>query len=67
MLYYVSTKPLENGDHEIHSVICKSLPGPDDRVYLGDFADCRAAIAEARKRFSGVNGCKFCSRKCHSR
>lgn len=66
MRYYVNKNAQVNGDHEVHERTCSFLPDEDNRIYLGDFAGCRAAVAEARNHYTQVNGCYFCSEPCHT-
>jgi hypothetical protein len=42
------------------------MPDEENRIYLGDFATCVAAVAKARTSYSQVNGCYYCSRACHT-
>lgn len=64
--YYVNKNAQLNGDHEVHTTGCSFLPNTDNRIYLGDFTSCRSAVQEAKKHYSQVNGCYYCSRECHS-
>lgn len=65
-LYYVNTNAQTNGDHEVHTGSCSWLPATENRIYLGTFDDCKPAVREAKKRFSQVNGCYYCSNDCHT-
>lgn len=64
--YYVNRNEQSNGDHEVHTGGCTFLPRIENRISLGFFAACRAAVTEARKYYRQVNGCYFCSRDCHT-
>lgn len=64
--YYVNKNAQASGDHEVHELTCSFLPEEGNRIYLGDFAGCRAAVAAARKHYAQVNGCYFCSEPCHT-
>ena len=64
--YYVNKNAQSNGDHEVHKFGCSWLPERENRIYLGDFEDCRAAVRKARERYSQVNGCYYCSNECHT-
>ena len=64
--YYVSKKAQDNGDREVHREGCGYLPGQEDRIYLGEFRDCRTAVWEAKKYYAQVNGCFYCLRECHT-
>lgn len=66
MHYYVNRNAQPNGDHEVHDSGCSFLPAPANRQYLGDFARCAPAVAEARRFFRQANGCYWCSRACHT-
>lgn len=64
--YYVSLIRQSNGDFEVHEESCTWLPKPENRQYLGSFYTCAEAVAEAKKYYSQVNGCFYCSRPCHT-
>ncbi|MCI5141489.1 MAG: hypothetical protein D3909_07145 [Candidatus Electrothrix sp. ATG1] len=64
--YYVNKQAQTNGDHEVHTSTCSWLPSEANRLYLGQFGSCHGAVAEARKYYSNVNGCYYCSRACHT-
>lgn len=64
MKYYVNTK---NYNHEVHNEFCSSLPNPENRELLGDYNNCRDAVAEARRTYLDADGCKICSPECHVR
>jgi hypothetical protein len=64
--YYVNQQAQANGDHEVHTSTCSWLPNESNRLYLGQFSSCHDAVAEARKHYSKVNGCYYCSRACHT-
>jgi hypothetical protein len=42
------------------------MPQQENRIYLGEFSGCRAAVAAARKHYSRADGCYFCSPECHT-
>lgn len=60
--YYVHSV----GDHEVHEEGCSYLPLPANREYLGTFASCHGAVAEAKRTYRSANGCYWCSRACHT-
>ena len=60
--YYVNKNAQANGDHEVHESGCSYLPAAENRIYLGDFSNCRDAVAEARRHYRQSNGCYHCSR-----
>jgi len=64
--YYVNKNAQANGDHEVHTASCSYLPAAENRIYLGAFSSCRSAIIEARKHYTQVNGCYYCSTPCHT-
>ena len=64
--YYVNKNAQANGDHEVHRSGCSYMPEPENRVYLGEFSTCQAAVREARKHYRQANGCYYCSNACHT-
>jgi hypothetical protein len=66
MKYYVNKKRQINGDHEVHEETCRFMPNTDNRKYLGDYSNCSAAVAEAKRTYITSNGCKTCSLICHT-
>lgn len=64
--YYVNDNAQANGDHEVHQSGCSWLPEPHNRTSLGVFETCPPAVREARKHYTQVNGCYYCSRSCHT-
>lgn len=64
--YYVNKNAQANGDHEVHKQGCSYMPMEHNRKYLGEFATCQGAVKEAKKHYSQVNGCYYCSRECHT-
>lgn len=64
--YYVNKEAQHNGDHEVHTSECSHLPSETNRLYLGSFSTCHEAVLEARKHYTQVNGCYYCSRPCHT-
>lgn len=64
--YYVNKNAQSNGDHEVHTTGCSWLPATENRIYLGDFSSCGPAVAAARRYYSQVNGCFYCSFACHT-
>lgn len=65
-LYYVNSNAQTNGDHEVHEKGCSFMPDVDNRLYLGDFSSCGPAVTAAKKSYTQVNGCFYCSRPCHT-
>lgn len=64
--YYVNKNGQANGDHEVHDEDCRYLPKVENRKYLGEYSDCFGAVKEAKKTYSSANGCKTCSKDCHT-
>ena len=64
--YYVNRNAQSNGDHEVHTSSCSRLPDPTNRVSLGTHYGCRSAVREAKRHYTQVNGCYYCSRLYHT-
>jgi hypothetical protein len=64
--YYVNKNAQDNGDHEVHKSGCSFMPDLSNRIYLGDYDNCRDAVREAKKHFSQSNGCYYCARECNT-
>jgi len=64
--YYVNKRAQSNGDHEVHRSKCEYMPSAENRMYLGEFASCHGAVAEAKKTYPQSNGCYYCCRECHT-
>ena len=64
--YYVNKNAQSNGDHEVHTPGCSFMPDPENRLYLGDFTNCKDAVKEAKKHYAQSNGCYYCSKECHT-
>ncbi len=62
--YYVNNNAQANGDHEVHRDGCTYMP--INKTYLGQFDNCSDAVKAARRHYSQVNGCYFCSNACHT-
>ena len=60
--YFVNRDADVSGDREVHATGCRGLPGMKNRIYLGTFASCRAAVQEARKYYSAVRACPSCAK-----
>ena len=65
-MYYVNKNAQTNGDHEVHKKGCSFIPKPENRTYLGDFITCKSAVTQAKKYYSQVDGCYYCSNNCHT-
>lgn len=64
--YYVNKNAQSNGDHEVHKAGCSWLPKVENRIYLGNFNNCKEAVRKAKEYYSKVNGCYYCSKECHT-
>lgn len=64
--YYVRKIAQTNGDHEVHEKGCYWLPLSENRIYLGEFRNCKGAVSAAKKYYTQSNGCKHCSEPCHT-
>jgi len=64
--YFVNKQPQSNGDHEVHKSGCSFLPDKENRIPLGNFFNCSDAVQEAKKHYTQVNGCYYCSSECHT-
>lgn len=64
--YYVNKNAQDNDDHEVHTASCSFLPDAENRIYLGDFYNCKDAVREAKKYYSRSDGCYYCSNECHT-
>ena len=67
MKYYVNKNAQPNGDHEVHTSSCYFLPSIENRIYLGEFTNCKDAVKKAKEYYSQVDGCYFCSNSCHKK
>lgn len=65
--YCVNKNAQDTGEHEVHTYNCNYLPKEENRIYLGSFSTCHGAIEEAKKYYSNVDGCYYCSKECHTR
>ena len=62
--YFVNRNAQPDGDHEVHREGCPHPPAPKNRLYLGDFSSCEAAVREAREHYAQADGCCHCAREC---
>ncbi len=65
--YYVNQNAQPTGEHEVHKEDCEHLPDIANRKYLGNFYNCKDAVKEAKKHYTNVDGCYYCSNECHTR
>jgi hypothetical protein len=66
MYYYMNKNSQSNGDYEVHTAECAHLPKPENQLYLGNFDNCRDALAKARKYEWEADGCAYCCKPCHT-
>jgi hypothetical protein len=64
--YYVSKRPLFNGEHEVHKLSCYRLPAENERVLLGYLKNGTEAVAKAKTMYKKVNACFNCCNEYHS-
>lgn len=64
--YCVNRQQQTNGDHEVHERGCQFWPSPANALSLGSFSICAGAVQAARQYYHQVNGCRTCSRPCHT-
>lgn len=65
--YLVNKNAQSNGDHEVHIDGCIHQPDSQNKHYLGTFFNCRDAVSHAKKLgYKRANGCKYCSKECHT-
>lgn len=65
--FYVNKNAQPTGEREVHTSTCPYLPAPENRIYLGAFSTCTAAMIEAKKYYNNVDGCRYCCGSCHTR
>ena len=65
--FYVDKQAQVNGDHEVHTMGCASMPRDENLVDLHDHDQCSTAIMAARRYYLQVNGCLSCAPDCHTR
>ena len=74
MATYILNKSKEDSksgqNYEVHNAdFCPYLPIPSNRLELGVFTDCIDAVALAKEKYpelsKDIDGCFYCSAKCH--
>lgn len=55
----------EDGEREVHKDGCPTPPQWVNREDLGYHTNCESAVAEARKKYTKVDGCRNCIPACH--
>lgn len=58
----------ESGDHEVHDLSSEKgcLPDPENRIGLGTYSSCQAAVTAAKQHYEDLNGCYYCANACHT-
>jgi hypothetical protein len=67
--YCVHTKAqAKSGDHEVHDLSSDKgcLPAAANRINLGTFSSCSAAVTAAKRYYDDVDGCFYCANDCHT-
>lgn len=65
--YLVNKQKTDGVVHEVHTVSCWNLPEPHNQKFLGEFADCKAAVRSAEVTHRPADGCEHCCAPCHTR
>ncbi len=65
--YYVNKNIQPTGEHEVHKEGCHRMPELQNRVYLGYFSNAIDAVREARRYYTNVDGCYYCSNEAHKK
>ena len=65
--YYVNKNIQPTGEHEVHKEGCHRMPELQNRVYLGYFSNAIDAVREARRYYTKVDGCYYCSNDAHKK
>ncbi len=65
--YYLNRNPQPTGEREVHRDNCSYLPDRENQINLGIHSNCRDAVREAKRHYSNVDGCYYCSPECHTR
>ena len=58
--YYVGRYAKKGGVRELHRSDCPFLPGPRNRLSMGNHRRVEHALVYARERFPVVHRCSFC-------
>ncbi len=66
--YYVNMNAQPTGEHEVHVNGCSEGAKAYNQRDLGIHLSCSSAVAEAmRIGYRTADGCKICSKPCHTR
>lgn len=63
--YYVNKNAQSNGDHEVHKDGCSYMPLSENKLYLGEFSNCKDAVKKSKETYPQSNGCYYCCNECH--
>ena len=59
--YFFDQNSGDSGEHLVYCTDCSDLPVESDRVILGQFADCQAALVAAAKHYPSFHfDCRQC-------
>lgn len=64
---YVNKKTQTTGEHVIHTDRCNYLRDIQNKLYLGNFRNCKEAIEETKKYYLRVDGCYYCAKEGHKK
>ncbi len=66
--YYANINADEKGLNEVHTSTCAWLPSESNRATIGQYDNCRLAIAAMKQANPShkFDGCKHCSPSCHT-
>ncbi|OEJ67547.1 hypothetical protein BEN30_08925 [Magnetovibrio blakemorei] len=64
--YIVNRNAQDNGQHEVHTETCTTLPDLDNRIPLGSHTSCHGAVAKAKTIFPTADGCANCCPDCNT-
>ncbi|KKQ06979.1 MAG: hypothetical protein US18_C0028G0002 [Parcubacteria group bacterium GW2011_GWB1_36_5] len=68
--YIINKNAQSTGENEVHEEArCDHLPLLENRIFIGFFDTCRAAIATAKAKWPRniIDGCAYCCPACHTR
>ena len=65
--YVLNLNQQVNGDYEVHKQGCSYFP-ISNIDELGRYEYCSSAVIEAKRKhpYKKINGCKHCSKPCHT-
>lgn len=67
MRYYINKNRSNPGNNnEVHTEVCRYLPEPRNREYLGVFSNGDTAVRYAKSiGYYNADGCFYCCREAH--